>query len=470
MSGILCGKRLPEAGYEEVVIYEKASRLGGTWRDNHYPGLECDVPSHVYSYSFAPNPHWSHLFSPGPEIACYLETVAERYRVTPRIRFDSEVTACAWGDGRWRLEIGNAETDWADVVIFATGVLHHPSIPAFEGLETFRGRAFHSARWDDTVTVSGKRLGIVGTGSTAVQIVSAVVDEVASLSLFQRTAQWVFPQPNPAYSADDQLRFEDDPELLDHIRHRMRQSFNENFSNAVVDADSERMQEIEAICRRNLQENVRDPKLRRKLTPDYRAACKRLIMSGSFYDAIQRPHAHLVTEPIDHIEPRGIRTADGVLHPLDVLVLATGFDPRAFMRPTRIVGRGGVPLETLWRDSVFAYRSVSLPGFPNLFMIIGPQSPVGNFSLIDIAERQLEYVLALLQRLRSGECRELSARAGAARRYTEALEGAMKDTIWVTGCRSWYLDDRGIPGTWPFTLDRFEREMRQPDPADFEAA
>ena len=468
MSGLLWGVRLREAGFDEFVIYEKGDRLGGTWRDNTYPGLSCDVPSHLYSYSFAPNPDWSRRFSPGEEIWSYFQSVAERFHLDGAIRTNAEVVGCERQDGRWHLTLADGSTDCADFVICATGVLVHPQYPDIPGLERFAGACFHSARWDHGVELAGRRVGVIGTGSTAVQIVSALVEKVGHLALFQRTAQWIFPQPNPAYADEDKARFREDPDVMRHMYTSFSRSFADNFSNAVVDQHSPRMALVEEICRDNLERNVRDPELRAKLTPDYRAACKRLIMSEDFYAAIQHPHAELVTAGIECIEPGGVRTRDGVLHELDVLVLATGFKPHAFMRPMQIVGRDGRRLEDYWADGARAYRSVSLPGFPNLFMMVGPNSPIGNFSLIQVAEIQCDYIMQLVREVTEGRCREIAATDAATERFNQDLRAAMSGTIWVTGCRSWYLDDKGVPATWPWTFDRYLAEMGAPDLAAFE--
>lgn len=468
MSGILCGVKLREAGLDDFTIYEKADDLGGTWHENTYPGIACDVPSHLYSYSFAPNPEWSHVFSPGAEIQAYFEQVASRYDVKPRIQFGKEITRCELGgDGRWHLETADGVRDEADVVIAATGVLHHPHVPDLPGLDSFAGAAFHSARWDHAVPLDDRRVGVVGTGSTAIQITSALVDRVARYSLFQRTAQWVMPQENPAYGEEEKQRFRADPEALKQMHEDISRMFSEGFSNAVVDAESPVMKAIQAACERNLEESVRDPELRRRLRPDYRAACKRLVVSPDFYRAIQHPNAELVTDPIERIEPGGIRTRDGRLHALDVLVLATGFHAHQFMRPMQVIGREGVSLDALWGRSPTAYLSVAVPGFPNFFMLNGPNGPVGNFSLIEVAELQLAYVLQLVAPIRAGECRFVEPREDATERFDRERIEAARSTIWMTGCRSWYLDPNGIPATWPWTFKRFQEQMRAPDLASY---
>jgi cation diffusion facilitator CzcD-associated flavoprotein CzcO len=468
MSGILAAIKLLEAGCDDVTIYEKAERLGGTWRENTYPGLACDVPSHLYSYSFAPNPEWSHRFSSGPEIQAYFEDVARRYGLGTRIRYGQEVTHCAFEDGRWRIETAGGSVDTADFVIAATGVLHHPVQPDLEGLPSFAGTTFHSARWNHDVPIAGKRVGVVGTGSSAIQIVSALVDQVGTLSLFQRTAQWIMPVENPAYSDAERAHFRTHPEAIAAIRAEVSQAFIDGFANVLGDAESPVLQVVHDLCVENLERSVRDPVLREKLRPNYRAACKRLVLSQHFYDAIQRPNAMLVTEGIERAEPAGVRTRDGRLHALDVLVLATGFGVDRFVRPMTVAGRGGARLDDVWRRGPFAYLAISVPDFPNFFLLNGPNAPVGNFSLIEVAELQVAYVMQLVDAVRSGACDEVNASRAAMERFDTARKEAATKTIWNTGCKSWYLDETGLPTAWPWTFDRFREEMRRPILDDFD--
>jgi cation diffusion facilitator CzcD-associated flavoprotein CzcO len=468
MAGLLSAIKLKEAGLTDFTIYEKADRVGGTWRENTYPGLSCDVPSHLYSYSFAPTPEWSHRYSPGAEIQGYFERIAREHDIERQGRFGDEVTSCRFTDGRWHIETAAGHRDEVDVVIAATGVLHHPKLPEIPGLDEFDGATFHSSRWDHDVPLDGARVGVIGTGSTAVQMVSALVDRVAKLSLFQRTAQWVLQQDNPPYTDEQREEFRQDPGRLAELRGQLT-AFFDIFANAIVDAESPEMQMIAEACQANLDENVRDPELREKLRPDYQAACKRLIISPDFYDAIQQPNAELVTEGIERVEPAGVRTRDGQLHELDVLILATGFKTDAFVRPMVVMGRDGQSLQEAWAARPSAYLSISIPGFPNFFMLNGPNGPVGNFSLIEVAELQFAYIMQLIERLRSGECREISATRDATEQFEAERVEATTKTVWVTGCRSWYLDDRGIPATWPWSFDRFRAEMRAPVPTAFES-
>lgn len=470
MAGMLTAIKLREAGYKNYVIYEKTDRVGGTWRENTYPGVACDVPAHGYTYSFEPNPDWSQTFAPGPEIQAYFEGVAKKYEVLPSIRFNESVPHCEFRDGQWHLRTSTGRSDTADVLIAATGVLHHPHVADIPGLASFQGTCFHTARWDHSVPLKGKRVGVIGTGSTAIQITSALVKKVARFDLFQRTAQWIMPIENRLYTEEEKARFRSDPAALAAERDSITKMLFEDFANAVIDSESEPMKMIEQACLDNLEHNVKDPVLREKLRPNYRAGCKRLIFSTDFYDAIQQPNANLVTEGIECIEPTGVRTRDGKLHELDVLVIATGFRADSFIRPSTVLGRGGVSLDQVWEDHPVAYLSISVPQFPNFFMLNGPNGPVGNFSLIRIAESQVAYILQLMEQIRSGRCREISVTPDASVSFEAARCAAAKKSIWATGCKSWYLDKNGVPASWPWTPTRFFEEMQKPRLEAFELA
>lgn len=466
MAGILASIKLAEAGYDGIVVFEKGDRVGGTWRDNTYPGIACDVPSHLYSYSFAPNPEWSHTFSPGDEILGYFERVARECDVIDRVRLATEVRRAEFVDGQWWLHTDHGDPEAFDVVIGATGVLHHPKLPEIDGMDTFAGAAFHSARWDHSVPLDGARVGVVGTGSTAVQITTALAARAGRFSLFQRTAQWVLPQANTPYTEAERDEFRAHPERLIDMHDNLAVAFG-GFASAVIDADSAGMAVIEQMCQSNL-DTVRDPELRDRLRPTYRAACKRLVVAPNFYEAMQEPTVELVTAGIERIEPGGVRTDDGVLHELDVLVFATGFRADAFIRPMEVIGTDHRTLEEAWTPRPNAYLSVMVPGFPNFFLINGPNGPVGNFSLIEVAELQFGYIQALIDDLARGAYREVSPTVAAMDAHEAARVEAAQRSIWVTGCQSWYLDDRGVPATWPWTFDRFREVMAAPDPEAFE--
>ncbi|MGR8948814.1 MAG: flavin-containing monooxygenase [Gammaproteobacteria bacterium] len=468
MAGILSAIKLQELGYTNFTIYEKSDRVGGTWRENTYPGIACDVPAHLYTYSFEPNPDWSRTFAPGPEICAYFERVAQKYNVHQFVRFNEAVPHCEFKNGRWYIETSSGHRDEADIVIAATGVLHVPHKADIPGLSDFQGACFHSAEWDHSVPLDGKRVGVIGTGSTAIQITTALVDRVERFDLFQRTAQWVMPIEDVPYSESEKEEFRSDRQKIEALKEQINIDFDV-FSNAVIDAESDNMKEIEAECLRNL-ETVKDPELREKLRPNYRAGCKRLIFSSDFYEKIQYPNANVVTSGIDKVEANGVRTADGELHELDVLVVATGFRADSFIRPTTVIGRNGLNLDDAWANSPVAYLSISIPEFPNFFMLNGPNGPVGNFSLIKIAEAQLNYIMQLVDQIRAGKCREISASEEATRNFEAERIEAAKKSIWATGCNSWYLDKNGIPASWPWTPTRFFEEMEKPEIEAFDLA
>jgi cation diffusion facilitator CzcD-associated flavoprotein CzcO len=469
MSGILAAIKLKEAGLD-FMVFEKAEKVGGTWRENTYPGIACDVPSHLYSYSFELNPDWSYMSSPGSEIQEYFEDVTKRHELESRMRFGEPVVRCEWTDGVWEVETGSGFTDRFDWVIAATGILHHPKRPPIEGLDSFKGAMFHSAQWDDTVPIDGQRIGVVGTGSSGVQITGALASRASKFSLFQRTAQWVVPVEQIAYTDEQRATFRSDPEQLQNLHDEMDKMFHEGFATAVLDGKSELFDSIQKTCTDHMEANITDPELLEKLRPDYKPACKRLVISHNFYDAIQHPNARLVTESIQQIEPRGIRTEDGELHELDVLVLATGFHVDRFMRPMTIRGRDGILLDDVWEKRPSAYMTVGVPNFPNFFMLNGPNSPVGNFSLIRTAEMQFAYMMQLVEKVRSGEFENAAPTQEAAVRFEEERTEAAKETVWASGCNSWYLDDRGIPFAWAFPFSRFRSEMAAPRLEDYTAA
>lgn len=470
MAGILAAIRLKQRGETEVVLYEKADSLGGTWRDNQYPGLTCDVPAHAYTYSFAPNPDWSAFYAGGPEIKAYFEGVAERYGIMPWVRFNSEVAGCVYDEAshQWEITLANGTKDRADVAIVASGVLHHPKTPDIPGLASFEGDCFHSARWDHSVPIDGKRFGVIGCGSTGVQIVTALSTRCEKLVHFQRSPQWIMPVPFFEYSEEDRQAFREDLKKIDDIRYGEEYwSGIRRFTRAVTDVDGPEMAEIEAVVLQNLEQSVRDPVLREKLRPNYRAACKRLIYSWSYYEAAQAPAVFVETGGIERVEPKGVRMKDGSFHELDALVLATGFHADRFIRPATVSGRGGVSLDDVWSRRPTAYYAVTIPNFPNFFMLNGPTGPVGNFSLIDIAERQWDYIDQLIDQLRAGTHRAVEPRQEAMDDYDARRIDAAKKTIFGSGCTSWYLDAEGVPASWPWSYEAFSDAMRAPELKDY---
>ncbi|EFV12611.1 flavin-containing monooxygenase [Segniliparus rugosus] len=457
MSGVAMGVKLKEAGIDDFVILEKGQSIGGTWRENTYPGLTCDVPSHWYQYTFAKNPEWSHLFPTQPEIERYLDETADRFGVTPRIRFGEAVTGAVFADGRWEVTTAKGVYS-ADFLVSASGVLHHPKIAPIPGLDSFGGALFHSAQWDHSVPLEGKRVGVVGTGSTGVQIVSALSKRNVDVTLFQRTAQWVAPLPNPPTGPALRWALRTFPVLNEVFYRAIRVGFGGLFQ-ATLHPEGLRYKLVDAFCKLHLR-TVRDKALRAKLTPPDKPMCKRTIVHPTFYQAVQRPNVHVVTDSIDRIVEGGILTKDGQLHELDVIVMATGFDFHAFVRPAEIVGEGGQSLDEAWADTgPRAYRTVAVPGFPNFFFIMGPHSPVGNFSLVGIAEAQANYIMRWIDRWRTGQFDSAQPRKDVTEAYNAEIKEAVKGTIWVSGCNSWYLGKDGVPELWPWSPWAHERML-----------
>lgn len=469
MAGMLAGIRLKERGDHDFTIYEKGNSVGGTWRENHYPGLACDTPAHSYTYSFATNPEWSAFYAPGPEIRAYFEGVADKYDLKRQIEFNSEIAACRFEGGRWHLSTTDGREDVADVVIAATGVLHHPNVPDIPGLKAFQGPVFHSARWDHSVPLEGKSVGVIGNGSTGVQIVSAVSKVAGKLTHFLRSPQWIMPCPDLKYTDEDKAAFRDDPAKIDEVRNGPEAAARRaRFTAAIIDMDSPELAEIQTICERNLEESVRDPILREKLRPDYRAACKRMVFSAHYYNAVQRPNVDVAPGAIERVEANGIRMKDGNFYELDVIALATGFKVDQFVRPMVIEGQGGQSLDALWEQNPRAYYAVTVPGFPNFFLLNGPTGPVGNFTLIDIAEAQWDYADQLIDLLRKGECDAVAPSMAALEDYEARRTEAGKRTVFASGCSSWYLDKDGVPQVWPWSYDYFRAVMAKPDLRDYE--
>ncbi len=466
MSGLLMAIKLKAAGITDFSIYEKASEIGGTWRENTYPGIACDVASHYFTYSFEPNANWSSRLPKGGEIQQYLLNVARKHDLYKYITFNVEVIDGRHDGQQWTISLSNGEQVEADFMVACCGLLHHPRFPVIKGLQDFAGAAFHSAQWDHSVSLEQKRVGIIGNGSTGAQIIAELAKKNLQLTVFQRTAQWIFPMPNRQYGRAEQRLLKIFPGLMKALYYLYRTAFENLFAKAVIQPGWQRNL-MSWLCRWNLNK-VKDPELRKKLTPTYVPLCKRLVMSVDFYPAIQRDNVELLTDDIDHIEAAGVRTSDGKLHALDVLVLATGFDAHAYFRPLKLTNAAGVTLEEAWENGPEAHRTVAVPGFPNFFVTLGPQSPIGNFSAISIAETQIEYIMQCIEAYREQGGLTLKPSSESTAAFNQKVVDAMPDTIWVTGCTSWYIGKNGVPSAWPFTGREFRKALASPNLAEFE--
>jgi cation diffusion facilitator CzcD-associated flavoprotein CzcO len=466
MSGILAGIKLKEAGIQTFEILELGSSVGSTWRDNTYPGLSCDVPAHSYDYSFEPNWRWKSTYAEGPEIYAYFKHCADKYGITPHVRFNTRITSVVRENGAWTVTSADGMQRRAQIVINCLGVLVHPMDPEIEGLQSFEGARFHSARWDHSVPLDGRRVGVIGTGSTATQIICALADKTSKLEMYQRTAQWVSPNHDMRRPSWLRALHRALPTLSWLTGRFQNWILERTFCQAVV-GNKKMKRLLQWMCDRHLAQ-VKDPVLREKLTPKFELGCRRLIFSDKFYEAIQKPNVSLVTEGIQRIEPKGIRTKDGQLHELDVIVTATGFHALDYTRNLVIQNEKGESLGDVWAQGAQALRSVAIAGFPNFFMLIGPHSPIGNFSLTGISEIQMRYIMKFIGMIGSGEAKALAPTVQAQARYNQHLSDGFKGTAWVTGCSSWYLDKNGLPRMYPFTPNDYRREMKDPDVSEFE--
>jgi cation diffusion facilitator CzcD-associated flavoprotein CzcO len=466
MSGIGMAAKLKMAGIESFDLYEQWDDLGGTWHANTYPGLHCDVASRYYQYTFAPNPDWTERNASGREIWSYLNRVADHFGVREHTSFRTRVTEAEWADGVWRLRCDDGREQEYDFVVTAAGGLVQTKKPDLEGLQTFAGAVFHSAEWDHSVPLEGKRIGVIGTGSTGMQITRALAPVAGQFKLFQRTPQWIFPLPNHRYTGFAKWLYRRFPALNRLAYRGWQRVFEATFGRAVIQPGMQR-KAIGAACRLHLR-TVRDPELRRRFTPDYQPMCKRLVLGTGFYGLFERPHVELVDEGIHLVEPRGIVTADGELHELDVIVLATGFDAHAFVRPMELIGPGGVRLSDVWDAEPYGYRSVALPGFPNVLMLIGPHSPFGNQSLFTVSETQQDFAMQVIELWRSGRVDAMAPTRRATDEFNDSIRTNMAPTVWVTGCESWFIGKDGIPSVWPFPAEHHREILRAPELADWD--
>jgi cation diffusion facilitator CzcD-associated flavoprotein CzcO len=468
--GIGAGIALREAGLTDFVILERASAVGGTWRDNTYPGCACDVPSQLYSYSFAPNPGWSRSFSGQPEIWQYLEDVTDRHRVRGHIRFGAEVMQARWDCGRamWRLQT-TAGPLTADVMVLAAGPLSEPACPDIPGLDSFPGQVFHSARWNHDISLAGQRVAVVGTGASAIQIVPELQPDVANLVLFQRTPAWVLPRRDRPISPARQRLYRKVPAAQKLARLTWYLS-REVTVGAFVRRPS-LLRAMQRLAVRHMARSISDPGLRARLTPDYVMGCKRILLSDDFYPALTRPNVTVVASGLAKVDGTVLTAQDGTACEADAIVFATGFKVTDMPVARRIIGAGGVSLADTWRGDMAALRGTTVTGFPNMCLVIGPNTGLGHNSMIHIIESQLAYIRDYVTTVaRLGGSSALDVRPGAQERWNAALQRRMAGSVWLTGgCTSWYLSAPGRnPTVWPGSTIAFRRATRRLDLAEYE--
>ena len=449
-SGIGMGVSLLKQGLTDFTIFEKADSLGGTWRDNNYPGCACDVQSHLYSFSFAPNPNWSRAFAPQPEIKRYLEDVSAEYGLKQHLKYGHELVAANYQTEEkcWHLRFRNGRIVEANKLISAIGALHIPNRPEIKGAETFAGDMFHSAEWQQDVDLTGKRVAVIGTGASAIQFVPAIVQKVKSITVFQRSPAWVIPKPDREIGSLEKKLYNSFSSLMSLQRGRTwlqleTRAIAFNYARNVLKL-------LEARAKRYIRSQVKDPAKAEALTPDYRIGCKRILISNDFYSAMNRNHVSIETDAISEITEKGIIDANGNLHEVDVIILGTGFKTLDAIKDLHVANGEGTTLAETWKNGAHCHLGTMVSGFPNFFLLLGPNTGLGHSSQVFMIESQINYVSDAIKKMKKMDVASVDVRPSVQAAFIDKIQASMKRTIWTTGCDSWYLDANGKNWTtWP---------------------
>jgi cation diffusion facilitator CzcD-associated flavoprotein CzcO len=467
-SGLCMAIALKRAKMLDFVVLERDEEVGGTWWANTYPGCGCDVPSHLYSFSFELNPEWTRTYSRQPEIRDYLIRCADKYGIRPHLRLRTEVTGSEWEQDcrRWRIETSRG-TLRARVLVAGAGPLAEPKIPDLPGVERFAGKTMHSARWDHGYDLRGKRVASIGTGASAIQYVPAIQPEVSRLYVFQRTPPWIFPHTDRATTAFERRLYRSIPALQKLVRGAVYTARETNVIGFAKDPKAMRLAEL--VARRHMRRQISDPELLRAVTPNYTIGCKRILPSNKWYPALQQPNVELITDGIREVRPHSIVSRDGTERELDAIIFGTGFHVTDMPASKQIHGRDGASLDELWQGSPRAYLGTAVPGFPNLFLLLGPNTGLGHSSMVYMVESQVAHVMAAVRTMRAQRAETVEVRPEAADRFNRWLDERHRGTVWSTGCSSWYLDDSGRNATlWPDWTFSFRRRAARFDPHAYE--
>ena len=468
--GLAAAIEIKRHGFTDVTVLERAPGIGGTWHYNDYPGCACDVPSHLYSFSFAQRRHWSRLCSPRAEILRYLEEVARDEGVDRLVQCGVDVVSCRWDDASssWTVACADGRTWGADAVVIATGQLHQPSVPRLEGIDEFGGACFHSSRWDHSVDLRGKRVAVIGTGASAVQFVPEVAPQAGRLHVFQRTGNWFLPRRNRAYPGVVRAAIRFVPGVQ-AFRRRFVYYYAETLTMMIRNPRTVgRVGRLRSALFMRWQ--LRDPEVRRKAWPDYTFGCKRVLFSSRYLPALQRPNVELVTSPIARLSADGVVTADGVVREVDCVIWGTGFKTTEFMFPMEVVGAGGRSLREQWAAGAHAHLGVCVPGFPSLFLMYGPNTNTSGGSIVFYEETQAAYIRQALSELRSRHAAAIVVRPEVETASDREVQAAFAGTAW-TRCDSWYRDERGrIVANWPGYMTQYAERLRVLDPREYEFA
>ena len=465
-------RRAGYTGADDVLVLEAGDAIGGVWRDNHYPGCACDIPAALYSYSYAQNPSWSRRFPPHSEIRAYLERLVDRYGVRAALRLRTRATRAAWDDARglWTVDAEDGRRFEAQVLVPAVGQLSRPVVPDLPGLDTFAGPAFHTARWDDSVDLAGRRVAVLGTGASAIQVVPAIAGKAAHVTVLQRTPPWVLPKPDRRYGPLTRALNRAVPGFM-ALQRAVFWGLTVVTGRAVRGRTWSKAA-VERLSRGQLRAQVPDPALRAAVTPDYPMGCKRVLFTNDWYPALRRPDVTLVTEKVLAVRPHAVLTADGADHPCDVLVLSTGFAATEILVPLRVVGRDGADLHERWSDGARAHLGMTVPGFPNLVVLYGPNTNTGNTSVVFFLEAQCRYLVQALSLLGSRpgtrpDGRRFEVRAEVEERYDREVQRRLSGSVW-TACTSWYRTTSGrVVTNWPGSASEYARRTRTLAPHEF---
>jgi cation diffusion facilitator CzcD-associated flavoprotein CzcO len=463
-AGLCMAIRLKQAGIESFTLLERAQDIGGTWRDNLYPGCACDVQSHLYSYSFAPNARWSRMFAGQAEILEYLRRCADRYGIRSHIRFGQNVTCARFDEARglWTVETGSGSVYRARAVVSGMGALSNPARPNIEGMTRFEGEQFHSAAWKHDYDLVGKRVAVIGSGASAIQFVPQIAPKVARLDLYQRTAPWILPKPDRAIGKAERALYQAFP-LAQRL---MRWAVYWQLEARVVafTVDPSLMRPVAKHARRFIRRSIQDPELRAKLTPSYTVGCKRVLISNDYYAAVARPNVNVITDGIRELRARSVVDQTGREREVDAVVYATGFQVQNLMPAGTFFGRSGRDLADVWREGPVAYKGTAVTGFPNLFFLLGPNTGLGHSSVIYMIESQVAYVIAALRQMRKNGWLTLDVKPDAQASYNQSLQAKSAKAVWESGCASWYLTENGRNTTlWPDFTFRFRQITRRFD-------
>ncbi|MCO5230406.1 MAG: NAD(P)/FAD-dependent oxidoreductase [Chitinophagales bacterium] len=468
-SGIGMGIQLKRIGIDNFLILDSEDGPGGTWKVNNYPGAACDVQSHLYSFSFEPNPNWSKMFGLQEEILKYQEHCCEKFDLYPNCKFNTFVKDAVFNEDTftWVVTTQKGEQFEAQFLVSASGGLSNPSYPNIQGLENFQGLAFHSAKWNHQVDLKGKRVAIIGSGASAIQIVPSIVDEVAHLDYYQRTPSWVLPKPDRYISSAEQYVFEKLPFTQALYRSVIYASLESRAAGFVI--SPKLMTIAKQLGIRHIHKYIKDENLREKMTPKYEMGCKRILMSNDYYQAVARDYVDVISEEIASVDEHGIQANDGTYRPVDVIIFCTGFHASENILQYKIYGKDDQDLNQSWSDGPAAYLGTTVPDFPNLFILMGPNTGLGHNSMIYMIESQINYIIESMKYMNRKKVHAIEVRKDVYDRYNEAIQKRLQNTIWKSGCQSWYLTKSGKNTTlWPGFTFEFRARTKFFNPGDYE--